>query len=247
MCNGTHAGNSWTLYVREDADDEARGLQIYAGSNVEADGGDGDGALLLSRAGVQWRDGGKPILKVQIDGHVFWVKNLMTAGGCSWDETIVKVPFEDADAQKIVQIKSLNPRTNDQWKCLFLSKGSFSVRNAYALLMKGKICNKNQAKSSKMAGRNRGARMRCWQLQVMGKIKHFVWRCISNILTVNCNLARRGMEIDKLCHVCGKCEKTQEHTLFLCKRAQTTWKLAPVQMEQSFRGALELERMVVVE
>ncbi|GER49920.1 hydroxyacylglutathione hydrolase [Striga asiatica] len=74
--------------------------------------------------------GGKPQLRVQIDGHLFCVKDLLVAGGCGWDEAIVKTLFEEEPAVKILQIKSLNPRASDIWGCSFLSKGSFFVKDS---------------------------------------------------------------------------------------------------------------------
>ncbi|GER55622.1 ribonuclease H-like superfamily protein [Striga asiatica] len=69
----------------------------------------------------------KPQLRVEVDGNLFCVKDLLLAGGVKWDKTLVRVLFTEADAEKILQIKSLKPRTADQWHCSFLFKGKLSV------------------------------------------------------------------------------------------------------------------------
>ncbi|GER39262.1 RNA-directed DNA polymerase (reversetranscriptase)-related family protein [Striga asiatica] len=138
----------------------------------------------------------KPELKLQIDGYMFWVKDLLCAGGSSWDVNLVQAQITAADADKILQIRHLNPRAEDIWKYSFVIKGKFSIKKAYADLIAQKVRSIVVAESSLMAGGNKKARNRCWDLKVMGKVKHFIWQCFSNLLLVQCNLKAMGMDID---------------------------------------------------
>ncbi|GER57884.1 retinoic acid receptor beta [Striga asiatica] len=47
---------------------------------------------------------------------MFWVKDLLIAGGCEWDVNLVIALFNEEDAHKILLIKSLNPRATDMWR-----------------------------------------------------------------------------------------------------------------------------------
>ncbi|GER45895.1 RING/U-box superfamily protein [Striga asiatica] len=71
---------------------------------------------------------GKPELRTEIDGSLFWVKDLLLVGGVQWDTNLIRALFNVKDATKILQIKSLNPRAADHWKCSFLVKGNLQTR-----------------------------------------------------------------------------------------------------------------------
>ncbi|GER32750.1 RNA-directed DNA polymerase (reversetranscriptase)-related family protein [Striga asiatica] len=175
-------------------------------------------------------NGGSPTLKAEINGSLFWVKDLLIAGGLHWDSTLIKALFEERDANLILQINTLNPNVADKWRFSFQGKGKgkFSVKQAYSWLMKNDRHNSNITECSRMAEGNKRARNRCWNLQVMGKVKLFIWQCFSGIIPVSSNLLKRGMDIQLMCRICGEEEETQEHVFFFCGRAKLTWKLAPV-------------------
>ncbi|GER31074.1 RNA-directed DNA polymerase-like protein [Striga asiatica] len=173
-------------------------------------------------------NGSAPKLTANINGSTFWVKDLLIAGGVQWDPILIRAIFSEVDASLIMQIKSLNPRKADQWNCSFLGKGKFSVKKAYSWLLDTEPGLRNEAECSRLASGNKRARQRCWSLKVMGKVKHFIWKCFTNILPVSTNLEKRGMEVDTVCRICGEGKETQEHVLFLCRRAKLIWDLAPV-------------------
>ncbi|GER56506.1 tRNA (mo5U34)-methyltransferase [Striga asiatica] len=81
----------------------------------------------------------KPSLRVAVDGHLFWVKDLLLAGG---------VLFAEEDAERILKIKSLNPRVADQWQCTSVVKGKFSVKKAYTNFLSVKVGHRLVAESS---------------------------------------------------------------------------------------------------
>ncbi|GER47993.1 Arf-GAP with GTPase, partial [Striga asiatica] len=106
-----------------------------------------------------------PELKVGIDGNLFRVKDLLMAGGVQWDGTLVRALFSEEDAEKILQINSLNPRTDDKRHCDLADKGKFSVKKAYGYLLASKMASSAVAESSGQAGVNNRARRRCWDLK----------------------------------------------------------------------------------
>lgn len=72
---------------------------------------------------------------------------------------------------------------------------------------------------------------RTWNMQIKGKLKHFIWKCYHNILPIRNQLARRNIQVDQNCPMCGKGEEDPEPLLFKCGRAQIVWKLTPVKWD----------------
>lgn len=55
-----------------------------------------------------------------------------------------------------------------------------------------------------------------WRLNIMPKVKTFLWRCMQDSLPTRINLLKRGIDIVHLCPNCGFEEETLEHTLRDC-------------------------------
>ncbi|XP_027151033.1 uncharacterized protein LOC113751285 [Coffea eugenioides] len=63
-----------------------------------------------------------------------------------------------------------------------------------------------------------------WDLNIKHKLKHFLWKCLHNILPANEEVYRRTGKGDKWCKCCGEEVETLEHLLFLCKAREEAWK-----------------------
>lgn len=68
-------------------------------------------------------------------------------------------------------------------------------------------------------------------MHIKGKLKHFIWRCNHNILSTRSQMARKGIQGDQTCNMCGEGEENLEHLFFKCRRAQVVWKLALVKWD----------------
>ncbi|GER40472.1 protein argonaute 1D [Striga asiatica] len=77
-------------------------------------------------------NGGSSVLRTDINGRLFLVKDLLIAGGVHWDTNIINALFEEKDASLILQIKTLNPNAADKLSCSFQGKSKFSVKKAYS-------------------------------------------------------------------------------------------------------------------
>ncbi|KAG7572302.1 Endonuclease/exonuclease/phosphatase superfamily [Arabidopsis suecica] len=67
-----------------------------------------------------------------------------------------------------------------------------------------------------------------WKTDAPPKIHHFLWRCLSNSLSVAGNLSYRHLAKDKSCIRCPSCTETVNHLLFKCSFARLTWAISPV-------------------
>jgi len=65
-----------------------------------------------------------------------------------------------------------------------------------------------------------------WNLDVMPKIKIFLWQLCHNALPSKGTLLRRGIQIDPLCLACNKDIEDTDHIFLHCPVAQKVWDLA---------------------
>ncbi|KAL6202351.1 hypothetical protein ACLB2K_026059 [Fragaria x ananassa] len=72
-----------------------------------------------------------------------------------------------------------------------------------------------------------------WKLRVAPKIKHFVWRAISNILATNGNRFARHIALSPTCVICGEFDESVEHALFPCPWATVAWFVHPLSYKES--------------
>ncbi|KAL9295794.1 putative ribonuclease H domain, reverse transcriptase zinc-binding domain-containing protein [Arabidopsis thaliana] len=72
-----------------------------------------------------------------------------------------------------------------------------------------------------------------WNLPIMPKLKHFLWRVLSGALATKERLITRGMRIDPTCSRCRQANESINHALFTCPFATIAWRLADIQSLQT--------------
>lgn len=60
-------------------------------------------------------------------------------------------------------------------------------------------------------------------IDTLPKIKHFLWRALSNALPTGLNLYRRKLLKSLICTLCGEFEESVEHCILLCAWTECTW------------------------
>lgn len=63
-----------------------------------------------------------------------------------------------------------------------------------------------------------------WKFNTAPKIKHFLWRLLSNVLVVGSTLIRRGITNNAQCRRCCQGTETTEHLFFTCPYAEMIWR-----------------------
>ena len=66
-----------------------------------------------------------------------------------------------------------------------------------------------------------------WSLNVPPKVRMFVWRACSNILSTQDNLHCRKININPRCEICCQYLESAAHLLWECPLAQNVWALLP--------------------
>ena len=54
----------------------------------------------------------------------------------------------------------------------------------------------------------------------MIKLRHFIWKCCSNVIAVKTNLQRRGIRLETCCPLCEEDTETHVHLFFKCPFAR---------------------------
>ena len=78
-----------------------------------------------------------------------------------------------------------------------------------------------------------------WKLNILPKIKQFLWRVISGALATYTNLCTRGINIDPTCQRCCLEDESINHVLFLCPHATAIWRCSGIISVHLFSKTLE--------
>lgn len=62
-----------------------------------------------------------------------------------------------------------------------------------------------------------------WKLQILPKLKVFLWKLHHNAMAVKGNLENRGINVSPKCDYCGKDWKDVQHLFRFCRLARPAW------------------------
>lgn len=119
--------------------------------------------------------------------------------------------FNSRDAALILQVPLSTRQVNDRWFWLADPKGEFTVRSCYNLL------------NSVSDAPNNKLWKFLWSLEVPGKVKHFLWRALKNILPTADNLLSRRVDVSPICPICSAVNESVFHCLVDCVLAKSCW------------------------
>ncbi|CAL8094550.1 unnamed protein product [Prunus armeniaca] len=156
-----------------------------------------------------------------------------------WDvHTVCRLFNEEADSILAMALSRFGCSDRLMWH--FTKDGLYTVKSGYRVAV--------ELDSNGLLGRrgdggtsvDRGGRRlwkSIWELNVAGKIRHFIWRCCRNYLAVRCNLRQRGMQVDLTCPSCQQPNESVAHLLFQCNYARLFWFACPIQLDvRSLQG-----------
>lgn len=66
-------------------------------------------------------------------------------------------------------------------------------------------------------------KMECWKINIIPKIKNFLWKLLSGALATYTQLCSRGIRVSPICQRCCVEEETINHVLFECPHAIAIW------------------------
>lgn len=162
-----------------------------------------------------------------------------------WDEDLVRQTFNHDDAQVILGIP-LCEQHDDFIAWHFDQRGLFSVKSAYKVHtnMLRQVSRSGLAERSSGDDWRQGVWRSIWKTNCPGKVQHFIWRFAHNSHPLYMNIARRGVELETRCAVCGRDFEDGGHLFFRCKEVKIMWRAAELEDVRcrltEFRSPLEL-------
>lgn len=79
----------------------------------------------------------------------------------------------------------------------------------------------------------------CWKINIIPKIKAFIWKVLSGALSTYVQLCTRGINVDPTCQRCCLAEETINYVLFQCPHAFAIWRCSNLPIENMFTQDLE--------
>lgn len=180
--------------------------------------GGGNSVFILNKPWLP--DANDPYVRsVSNDLQNIRVSSLMNYSENQWNRDLILNMFEARDVSLILAIP-MNISENDSWYWKFEKFGDYSVKSAYRRIRELKENNRNED--------NSGFWKQLWNLKIPPKIKHFMWRALSENLPTKVNLRSKRVEIDVWCPACQGDAESVIHTLVACPFAVDCWNISGI-------------------
>lgn len=126
-------------------------------------------------------------------------------------------------------ILSLSPQGqygDDTYRWEYTKTGFYTVKSGYWL--QTNIINTSQQLHAMDQPSLDSLYQRAWKQNISPKVRHFLWRCISNALPAAANMKNRHIAKDGSCSRCGLESETVNYILFECPYARRVWAESPI-------------------
>ncbi|GER43364.1 ribonuclease H-like superfamily protein [Striga asiatica] len=91
----------------------------------------------------------------------------------------------------------MDPHKPDRLRWIWSKNGKFTVASAYAKFLNKKWSLLDRPEGSTNNIELKNARKKLWNLKVKGKLKHIIWTCINNILSIMSNLPNKILKLTR--------------------------------------------------
>ncbi|KAL9308986.1 putative RNA-directed DNA polymerase [Arabidopsis thaliana] len=153
-----------------------------------------------------------------IDSADCWLSDWIQQGQV-WNEATIREKVTEEDADLILSLKLCTSASQDILGWHYTQDGNYSVKSAYWLANQLNWNHTIQAPPG-----NTDIKAKVWKLKTAPKIKHFLWKLLSEALATGDNLRRRHINNHSLCYRCCQEEETTQHLFFDCFFAQQVWR-----------------------
>jgi hypothetical protein len=153
---------------------------------------------------------------------------LIDETSASWNEAKIHKFFLPTDVMAIMSIPLSTRRQIDFIAWSFDSRGIFSIRSAYRMLVNLKISPENYFQSNTSSSNSEVDEKgwtTLWKTPVPSKRRVFLWRLAQQSLPTADLLHHRHMSTTCTCHICGEVD-SWKHSLVQCNMARSVWVLS---------------------
>ncbi|KAL6214020.1 hypothetical protein ACLB2K_013458 [Fragaria x ananassa] len=161
----------------------------------------------------------------------------------SWNLEAISpsIPLEARHAVITTQFGSASDHDRQIWARS--SSGEYSVKSGYAVqnasMRLATSSNPNQSHS--VPGR---VWSWIWKVKMLPKIRHFLWRAVSNCLATNERRVHRHLAANLMCPLCDAKPETIEHCLLLCPLVRQVWCAHPFSYSIDSQSISSLDRWI---
>ncbi|XP_057793069.1 uncharacterized protein LOC131009675 [Salvia miltiorrhiza] len=139
------------------------------------------------------------------------VADLVQEGSSRWDSARLEEMFESKDRWTINSQLRANLNVPDTPFWPHGKFNSYSVKSGYWLAVN--LLRRNEPSSSES---HSSLWKRIWNLNVIPKVKIFMWKCVVEALPTNMALKSIGVDVNSKCRKCGLKDEYMEHSLRDC-------------------------------
>ncbi|KAL8551274.1 hypothetical protein ACS0TY_000378 [Phlomoides rotata] len=144
------------------------------------------------------------------------VSELILPNGSGWDTPKLYKLFSVATVNGIISLPITCPSREDNLAWRFTKIGNYSTKSGYKDALQLNITDADGSDDRKIWNM-------VWSMQIIPKIKFFIWRVLHNILRTLLNLTCRFVDVDPLCKHCGVEIESADHALRDCAWLWNFW------------------------
>ncbi|XP_057792367.1 uncharacterized protein LOC131009155 [Salvia miltiorrhiza] len=159
------------------------------------------------------------------------VQMLLLEDQLMWNDDALQTTLQPNDRWKVQAQMRINPLECDKPFWPHGKFNAYSVKSGYNLAIELK--QREEASSSNSLN---SLSSWIWGLDVIPKVKLFLWKCMVNALPTSNMLRRRGIDVEVICRRCGEKVETVEHALRDCVWVRMLWAMSPLRIQLNTQG-----------
>ncbi|KAL0701401.1 hypothetical protein Bca4012_057523 [Brassica carinata] len=163
------------------------------------------------------------------------VEELINQEDRSWRIAELEKILSTEDVQEVLSIKLSKYASHDRHIWPYNKNMEYSVKSGYWVATH--ICQEVDTVAAPPGSLS--LKDQIWKLNIIPKIKVFLWKVVSGAIATYAQLCTRGINTDPVCQRCCLEEETINHALFRCPYAYATWRCSNLPVVYQFSDNLE--------
>ncbi|KAG7586300.1 Reverse transcriptase zinc-binding domain [Arabidopsis thaliana x Arabidopsis arenosa] len=158
--------------------------------------------------------------------HSILGKDILLEDGREWNKELLRAMLSEEDRRMVEELRPGGNATGDCFTWDYSKSGHYTVKSGYWTLTQEimkKKCTQEVTQPSLEP-----IYQLIWKQDSPPKIHHFLWKCLSNSISVAANMAYRHLARDNSCPRCPYKAETVNHLLFQCPFARLVWAISPI-------------------
>uniref|UniRef100_A0A1J3D6G7 Reverse transcriptase domain-containing protein n=1 Tax=Noccaea caerulescens TaxID=107243 RepID=A0A1J3D6G7_NOCCA len=152
------------------------------------------------------------------------VGDLLCNNGREWNDDLLSSIFREEDRLLLEEIRPGGLNSEDSYSWDYTRTGHYSVKSGYWVYLNVPDF-KDKPREVSQPSLDHLFQL-AWKTDTSPKIHHFLWKCLSNCISVAATLKQRHIAKDGRCNRCHEGDESVNHMLFQCPFARLTWAIS---------------------